>query len=1161
MNKKDFTSTNVTALSSVYPYDDDIQLNVNSFISRESIQLSLFDALSGAEDTSINNYSNLVLSNKIQARDIGYIQTKQSSYPDIFTSYLATDVSPGLEIGTINNFIAINPEGIAESVYSSDRDQTVVFNSFTLSANNENYFEVELLNETQCRIYHNDGYNTFYMYYSAGIDTVIFKNSTGTGTEETFNYIIDRDNEYITLISQANGTKVITYDTVAETFKGESPSTSVVPPEDGTRIKIRTRNRQDKKIYLTNDWYSYDVSTDENALSASSTDSYSDLYNNFLFNTQYENITGGKLPVNFTPLKNQLTSEYDQTRNNPFPNFTDVDLREYNKLFTGTNQIEGNDKISLGFENFTRKLTLKPDTLTYFHMPQDIYPYSKINIADAGLTEAGAIASTTPLRSDKIFKKSGNYKNSSNLGNSTSENSGQFLCAWLLYSTSLSAYYWVDRYYDPSKFSYSEALRSTGTTTYSTDFSAKDLSVNTTNEAIYDKLSDLTLEPGVLYAYHRVGKTDVENIVDSIPHLLQDGVGSYSDRTGSTIDVDDDIYSFDGQRVGVTAPATNIEHSSDFTINFDMYSSDWSKPFGYQVFGNYVNKGFGIFNKRAVTPFITIPDNNGTHILNSDFELLNTIPVSSTTVLRQEAVDNIHLVHDKDQKIITYDLRGNKIKELAITTGAALDETVSTFVKGNDVYITDPNRLGTVYVYPLSGSETSDGYVIGGTDVNILGTSIDEHAEIPVGVGYGGNPTSGATSVAVGLDGTAYVGKGNSRDTDIYGNIWKTISTTGGAYYVVKTDLDPNTNEHATFVALSSEDNRSIEKVKTDIRGDAWIIHDNSHLAKVTNNRDIIFSTPLSAISPSLSAVPLSGNKTLDFIREFDNGILEEYCIVLNQEYTSTEKLSSNTTCYFFNMSGGYVKSKTLDVNIVAPVSAHSVNSITNYDYVKRLYSDEVKNNELIFKIKQSNPSNTVEYNIIEFKIDVADFTLGYHNFVYKTNSNETSYTLEINNKLAGKTVITKNLYRLDDTVTQRFNVGSSSFYDGVRLQDGLNQPGRYLGTNFKLKNVKVYNDSLRYFDTKFLYRLGKEIQPIEWHIPGGGRQYVETIERFFKHRSPGHKTNFYETVVTTNPELSAADLVTDYQSYVGNQLSKYVPINNELDRSTWLHTLCDGKL
>ena len=59
----------------------------------------------------------------------------------------------------------------------------------------------------------------------------------------------------------------------------------------------------------------------------------------------------------------------------------------------------------LGFESGTESVDFKPGRMTYFHTPQNMYPYKRINIADTGLVKAGAIAGDTPLVSDKIFKK------------------------------------------------------------------------------------------------------------------------------------------------------------------------------------------------------------------------------------------------------------------------------------------------------------------------------------------------------------------------------------------------------------------------------------------------------------------------------------------------------------------------------------------------------------------------------------------------------------------------------------------------------------------------------------------------------------------------------------------------------------------------------------
>ena len=43
--------------------------------------------------------------------------------------------------------------------------------------------------------------------------------------------------------------------------------------------------------------------------------------------------------------------------------------RSYYKIFTGTNQEQGYDKIHLGYESTSLDLVLKKDETTYFHIP------------------------------------------------------------------------------------------------------------------------------------------------------------------------------------------------------------------------------------------------------------------------------------------------------------------------------------------------------------------------------------------------------------------------------------------------------------------------------------------------------------------------------------------------------------------------------------------------------------------------------------------------------------------------------------------------------------------------------------------------------------------------------------------------------------------------
>ena len=68
-------------------------------------------------------------------------------------------------------------------------------------------------------------------------------------------------------------------------------------------------------------------------------------------------------------------------------------LREYEKLFLGTNQEEGYENPYLGFSADTTQQVFAADSVTYFHYPQTA---SQISLSSSGLIEAGAISGRAP---------------------------------------------------------------------------------------------------------------------------------------------------------------------------------------------------------------------------------------------------------------------------------------------------------------------------------------------------------------------------------------------------------------------------------------------------------------------------------------------------------------------------------------------------------------------------------------------------------------------------------------------------------------------------------------------------------------------------------------------------------------------------------------------
>jgi hypothetical protein len=60
-----------------------------------------------------------------------------------------------------------------------------------------------------------------------------------------------------------------------------------------------------------------------------------------------------------------------------------------------------------------------------------------------------------------------------------------------------------------------------------------------------------------------------------------------------------------------------------------MYNSDWTKPFGHQIIGNYDRDGFGIFNTNLITPTLFLPSMSGMYITNLNLDLIDTLTFDS----------------------------------------------------------------------------------------------------------------------------------------------------------------------------------------------------------------------------------------------------------------------------------------------------------------------------------------------------------------------------------------------------------------------------------------------------------------------------------------------------------------------------------------------------
>ena len=659
-----------------------------------------------AKNINTTETSNFCLTDVTKLNDLLKIEIPISQYPEQFTTSLLCNSYPTITNSSCYLYV------IEETVSKPTRDYTLGEDADAMTwiwaqdtSQNPIYFTVTLHDETTLSINHNDNTDNVYMSYDQEAHSIVFKTvpfDLPTDNEK-FEYFINNDQGFVLIYKKVSDQVYYlrpnaNQNTILLQSAGEA-GTATLPIQNVFKFVVYRKN---SLIHdLQNNWVSYQTSGSFNNLNVNKTKSYFDVTNNYLFNYQFRNIDDeGNVPVQLTQLKNQVTITGDMNRENPFPNMRDCDHRDYTSIYTS----DDNNGIHLGYESYEAEITLEPDKITYFNTPQDMYPYKKLNINDSGLMRRGAIGGDTPLTSDKIFKKAATYKYNTPNGKPTDEESGMWLCSWLKSNLSTdweesifynenvfvdwegevykcrqsnkglepdlhSAYWertdqpppvWVDRYYNPAKYTVLEALEFEGQySSYRPKFDHIIDVLEAEDSYVFDKISDLTFEPGCLYAYYRIGsdqvRTIIDNISDSIVHTGLEP--AYKQDRTPFVNIEQDVMKFTGEQY-IESSRLNKFDNNDFTISFNMSMPDWSQPVGTQIIGNYTNHGVGIFNKRETTPYIIFKGSDKVYICNTNVDPVLILNDEAGVIDVTKQLGNEDLIIYNSLSANTYDTKG-----------------------------------------------------------------------------------------------------------------------------------------------------------------------------------------------------------------------------------------------------------------------------------------------------------------------------------------------------------------------------------------------------------------------------------------------------------------------------------------------------------------------
>ena len=1160
-----------------YRHDPHVTFTGKKFFNTaEGIQIQVDNANIQPLDIRNSLDTTLYLTGKRKLSDFIKLATPAQQYPRTYITYFAdtygwTDgISPDTKCWYVEPSTKTQ-EQMERLNELPDFNFTTPYSKLSPSM----LFEVELLNDMLLRIGHWDGYKKTMLTSNDKHLTVNFQFENdlplNKSNPQVFEYSIQDDIACVNIYRQIeNMFYEFKYVPQYKNFAYVLTTGHTYIPNT-YKNSVSRLNQQE--LILNESWVSYNKSLDMNDLTINANDSTTALSHNYLLNTEYVYDDGPFNNLNVITLKNHLTNESSTSKNNPFTNSVDnltlspnepesnSLFREYTSINIGPGDKSGYENMYLSYNDYTRQLIFKPDEVTYFHMPPSMYPYDRVNVSDAGLVECGAIAGDQPLKSDKIFKKRADYARYSPWGNPVDEQSGNFLCTWLYWSgKSSDSPIWLDRYYNPRKHTIHQALTAKPLVQFVTTFDNITLEKpEVENHVVFDKKSDLCFEPEAMYCYHHIGPTDVKNVVEQLKeHVTQQDLATYRNSSDNVVipefEGDQPVYTFNSNRYGYTDTLADLAITNSYSINFNMYSSDWSKPFGHQLIGNYTNDGFGIFNKQLITPFY-ISEGNNVSLYNTDYVNVLDFPVSSLITVKNPATENIFIYNNDD---------GGTLYEYNVT--GVLEEKSKITLYDNTKY--PPEKLiprdyvsDQQFLYLITGPEKY-------FKVDLETERITESLETPIQLNYtSGYLPSDLYSNIVSKQQLYRVPAINPiLDTD-QNILWIERHTNKIRKY------DVTTKQHTLL--FNTHDYDLLPIIKLDVDNSMYFIYHNKgstepldhQLIKITKNRDIVFNRHISEYSEHLINYPkdrhgsVEGKINMNLVNEFNESGYQQYLSLLTN-YISSSTVVDIDTGEEVIITTPVSHEVKVDINTgdaistrVIPTAFDKLHDVrTDYDSLKIEYPETNTSNNLIFRTKIKNLYNRDEIEVIEAAIDVADLPPGWRNISYDFNTVIGKILLFIDGDLVNVHTFTPMKYRYSDVSINRYTVGATPYYGGVTLGAFLQKNNTYMCTNMKLKQLYIYNKSLNYYDLKFLYRQIGNIQSINWTVPGDSRSYLDEIQHVFAHKRPPMKSNIFNVNILCDSIQDTA-LRKQLTSDIIKSINFDTPVNSQVDNVTWYNT------
>ena len=687
------TYKNLSSFSPVYFKDPDDKLdfiNEDNF-TLEGVNLLTYNINKSANDSFLKNYT---VNNLIR-------NSNSTNFVNFKKNIGITDLNTKLNFSsTQEDLSAIKFLKVLTS--QDDVDSQVGFSLDILSEVNGDKFFVDFIDFKFCTISFVDGKIPKFLY-DRQADSLIFKflnrNTLPLTGNYYFNYFYDSKNQKLRLFKDnkivTTTTDILTtnIEVISTNYLGEDEIVTTIlsaelptiglkeSNEDNIKNGTITTNRELKLLNSDNiDQLVYYDYADNFKLS---NDTISGINYDFLTFYTYSNIlTGNKnyADLKFINLKNHISNS-NITYAGSLENVdTDKEYRgrEYHNFTNQKSSEKDFDNISLNYTFFDKEFKIGPNDYMVLTMPDNLFPFKKININDTHLAKDGSFAGTNPYFSDKIFKLTDSNRNSLQksfiddeeflvnqndvslfllqnnqiLGfqtlNEVTKNDifGDYLCTWLK-GDGINTGTWFDRYYIPNENSYTVPFSGGINKFQDSSQAAEYFKTNKTTDIYYDLKSNMTFEPSGSYVYQRVNQKQINSYIDSQKDKLI--TDTFNIQTSAVQVQNKDSIILESNKGFDKIDIESIPNK-DFNLGFELELDSLSSLNSYQLFGNLYEDGFSIKNNFYFTPFVFIPQDNKVFIYDNNFKLLKTNTYESTSnildILYLEQNNNIVLVCD-----------------------------------------------------------------------------------------------------------------------------------------------------------------------------------------------------------------------------------------------------------------------------------------------------------------------------------------------------------------------------------------------------------------------------------------------------------------------------------------------------------------------------------